>query len=214
MPQEIYVRRRVAAAVLVLVAVIALIWAAVALGGGEEEDQSPVSTATSSPQATAEPSADKTREATEPPRETQEPSAAPSTEAAAKRTCELSDLQITASTSQATYRQGDKPAFYMTVKNPTAADCEIDLDRETLRFEVYSMVDNARVWADVDCNPSEGSGRRSFPAGEERHFESVWSRTTSAPKQCESRAPVEPGAYYLHAVIGRHASPAQPFNLA
>lgn len=221
-------RRRVAAAVIVLVVAIALIWAAVALGGGGEEEQQPAPTSAAPAAASSEKpsdaaetsgqeesSAEKTGETTEQERESEEPSAAPSTVAAAeKRTCELNDLQITAATSQSTYRQGEKPTFYMTVKNPTGADCEVDLDRETLRFEVYSMADNSRVWADVDCNPSEGSGQRSFPKGEERHFESVWSRTTSAPKQCEARTPVEPGSYYLHAVIGKHASPAQPFNLA
>lgn len=226
-------RRRVAAAVIVLVVVFALIWAAVAFGGGSEEEQS-TSTSTAAPAASAVESAAETEtsapestdsaeaseaEESEKPseegHESEDPSAAPTTVAAAgKRTCELNDLQITASTSQANYRQGDKPTFYMTVQNPTAADCEIDLDRETLRFEVYSMADNSRVWSDVDCNPSEGSGKRSFPKKEERHFEAVWSRTSSAPQQCEARTPVEPGSYYLHAVIGKHASPAQPFNLA
>lgn len=219
-------RRRVAAAVIVLVVVIALIWAAVALGGSTEEEQQPAATtsaaapgpiASESASSSAEPTetADATEASSAEEKASEEPSAAPSTVAAeGKRTCELSDLQITAATSQATYRQGEKPTFYMTVRNPTAADCEIDLDKETLRFEVYAMADNSRVWADVDCNPSEGAGKRAFPKGEERHFESVWSRTTSAPQQCEARTPVEPGSYYLHAVIGKHASPAQPFNLA
>lgn len=228
-------RRRVAAAVVVIVAVAALIWAAVALGGGSEEEQQPASTSAAVQESTAhtpssaEASASASEEAessenTESPEspessessESEEPSEAVTSTvaAAAKRTCELNDLEITAKTSQATFREGDKPTFYMTVKNPTAADCQINLDEETLRFEVYAMADNSRVWSDVDCNPSEGSGKRSFPKGEERHFESVWSRTTSAPQQCEARKPVEPGAYYLHAVIGKHASPAQPFNLA
>ncbi|MEJ4098919.1 hypothetical protein V5S96_00850 [Corynebacterium mastitidis] len=233
LPEEIYVRRRVAAAVVVIVAVAALIWAAVALGGGSEEEQQPASTSAAVQESTAhtpssaEASTSASEEAessenTESPEssESEEPSEEPSeaatstVAAAAKRTCELGDLEITAKTSQATFREGDKPTFYMTVKNPTAADCQINLDEETLRFEVYAMADNSRVWSDVDCNPSEGSGKRSFPKGEERHFESVWSRTTSAPRQCEARKPVEPGAYYLHAVIGTHASPAQPFNLA
>ncbi|KQB86210.1 hypothetical protein [Corynebacterium lowii] len=224
--EEIYVRRRVAAVVVVIVVVAALIWAAVALGGsGEEKQQPTVAPAATSAvptsaeaESTGEESTSAEEQESEAPTESrsEEPSAEATTTAVAanKRTCELNDLEITASTSQATFRAGDKPTFYMTVKNPTAADCEINLDQETLRFEVYSMRDNSRIWADVDCNPSEGSGKRTFPKGEERHFESVWSRTTSAPQKCEARSPVEAGSYYLHAVIGNHASPAQPFNLA
>lgn len=101
----------------------------------------------------------------------------------------------------------------MTVNNPTAVDCEVDLSDNVLRFEVYDLATNQRIWADVDCNPSEGDGEETFEADSERHYQAVWSRTTSSPDTCASREPVGAGSYFLHGVIGQNASNSHTFNL-
>lgn len=141
--------------------------------------------------------------------------AEPGAQAAAekKQTCELADLKITASSDNSNYVEGALPRFFMTVENPTAADCEINLDDSSLRFEVYDLSNNARVWSDTDCYPSVETGMQTFPAGEKRIFEAEWSRLQSAPGQCNDRTPAESGAYFLHAVIGDNPSPALTFNL-
>lgn len=216
-PEVIYVRRRVAALFLLLVVIAVLIFAMVKFAGKKDDstDVAATTTTTTSVEATETTS---TRESTEESAsESTTESTSESTEASAeapkKQSCELHDLRITATSDQPNYAANVEPKFYMTVKNPTDADCEIDLDRDILRFEVYDLATNQRVWADVDCNASEGTGTRVFPAGEERHFEAKWSRTTSAPEMCQQRQPVPAGSYFLHAVIGDNPSDAHTFNL-
>lgn len=132
----------------------------------------------------------------------------------ARTSCELRDLLITASSDQATYPAEAQPTFYMTVANPTAADCEIDLDEDSLRFEVYDLATNERIWSDTDCFEPVESGEQTFESGSERYFEAVWSRRASAPGQCNARPAVSSGSYFLHAVVGANPSPAHTFNLA
>lgn len=218
--EVIYQRRRIAALVALLVAVALIIWAVVALrGDSPQETRTTAETttsdsgeanssevATSSAEISTSPSPSESAEATT-------TSSSATLAADAKKTCELSDLEITASTDKPNYAAGEQPQLFMTVRNPTAAECEINLDDEVLRFEIYDLASNARVWSDVDCNPAVETGIRSFPAGEERYFQAIWSRTTSAPQQCSQRQEVPAGAFYLHTVIGTNPSQALTFNL-
>lgn len=112
-----------------------------------------------------------------------------------------------------TFESDERPTFYLTVKNPTKADCKIDLRKDGLKFEVYDLASNQRMWADTDCNPSEDTSERVFPAGQERSYQAVWSRTTSAPNQCGNRQPVPAGSYFLHTLVGNNNSEAFTFNL-
>lgn len=216
-PEVIYVRRRVAALFLLLVVIAVLIFAMVKFAGKKDDstDVAATTTTTTNVEATETTSTSKSTEesASESTTESTSESTEASAEAPKKQSCELHDLRITATSDQPNYAANVEPKFYMTVKNPTDADCEIDLDRDILRFEVYDLATNQRVWADVDCNASEGTGTRVFPAGEERHFEAKWSRTTSAPEMCQQRQPVPAGSYFLHAVIGDNPSDAHTFNL-
>lgn len=216
-PEVIYVRRRVAALFLLLVVIAVLIFAMVKFAGKKDDstDVAATTTTTTSVEATETTSTSESTEesASESTTESSSESTEASAEAPKKQSCELHDLRITATSDQPNYAANVEPKFYMTVKNPTDADCEIDLDRDILRFEVYDLATNQRVWADVDCNASEGTGTRVFPAGEERHFEAKWSRTTSAPEMCQQRQPVPAGSYFLHAVIGDNPSDAHTFNL-
>lgn len=232
LPEVIYIRRRIAAVVVILVLVALVVWGLVSFAGRGSDEEEPTPEVTTGAEAT--PASDQT-EATRAPEETTEPSpaaetteteeseeteaseASETTRAAdttePKDSCELRDLRITATSDRPSYSADARPTFYMTVENPTAADCEIDLDESTLRFEVYDLASNQRMWADTDCFPSVETGTRTFPAGEERHFEAVWSRMDSRPGQCTNREPVPAGGYYLHAVIGENPSNAHTFNL-
>ena len=133
--------------------------------------------------------------------------------AAKKGSCELSDLRIEAVPPQPSFPVNSQPEFFMNVSNPTDGDCELDLKDGMVRFEVYEMATNKRVWADTDCYPSIVTGRQVFPAGSEQGFKAVWSVTASQPGQCANRQQVPAGAYYLHGVIGDNASDPAPFNL-
>lgn len=230
-------RRRIAAFVVILVLVVGLLIAFTAFGGNSDDDAAaPETTEVSAPEnpedegasesgeeeiesESASPSESEEPEASEEatPREDEEDSDSNNIDPALadKDMCELSDLVIRASSDGTTYPNGVQPNFGMTVVNPTGADCEIDLDEDTLRFEVYRLTDNARMWADTDCYESVQTGTYNFPAGEERSFDAVWSRLASERGgDCSERPVVEPGAYFLHTVIGDNASEPYTFNLA
>ncbi|WP_156228966.1 hypothetical protein [Corynebacterium comes] len=220
LPEEIYVRRRVAAAVAILVLVGLLVWGLVASAGGGDDEGAATPTPTSTATAAAMSSttattseADTTSETEAPETKTTEASESEEPRAAGRDACELSDLRVVASSDRPSYSPGVQPTFYMTVTNPTEADCEINLDEDQLRFEVYNLESNARVWADTDCFPSILTGEETFDAGDERRFQAVWSRLGSQPGQCSNRQDVGTGAFFLHAVIGDNPSDAHTFNL-
>lgn len=227
LPEDIYKRRRVAALIIVLVLAVVLIWAAVAAFGGSSEE--PADTAAPAPtSADEETSSSAAPESSETVSETKtsaegaseskaaesEPSsAAPASSEAAKKTCDLADLDVRTSMLNYSVPEGELPKFFMTVTNPTAADCKIDLDKNLLRFEVYKMADNERVWSDTDCYASVQTGSQTFPAGKDVKFEAEWSRQASKPGECTDRPAAEPGAYFAHTVIGDNSSPPQDFTL-
>lgn len=120
-----------------------------------------------------------------------------------KKTCDLSDLKIEASTDHFSYEEGQLPNLYMKVANPTKADCIIDLTDNVIRFEIYTMDTNQLLWSDVDCNDPAETGKQTFKANSERYFKVQWSRTSSAPNACIDREPAPAGDYYMHAAIGK-----------
>ncbi|WP_068801338.1 hypothetical protein [Corynebacterium phoceense] len=226
LPPVIYQRRRAAALILILVVVAALI-IAWTVGRGGKDDASQQAAATSSLAQPADapssaPSAAPTSSAAEAPASDGAPSAessaaAPSDSAAAseapKNSCTVDDLKVGVKTVEASYKDGALPVFVMDVENPTAVDCDIDLDQNKLRFEVYKMGTNARVWADTDCYPSVQTGRTTFKAGATQQFQATWSRKGSEPGQCSDRPVAEAGHYFAHGIIGDNYSEGYTFNL-
>ena len=239
LPPVIYQRRRAAALILILVVVAALIIAwAVGRGGKDDASQQaaatsslaqPVDAPTSAPSAAPTSSAETAADASAPESSAAEapasdgaPSAessaaAPSESAAAseapKNSCTVDDLKVSVKTVEASYKDGALPVFVMDVENPTAVDCDIDLDQNKLRFEVYAMGTNARVWADTDCYPSVQTGRTTFKAGATQQFQATWSRKGSEPGQCSDRPVAEAGHYFAHGIIGDNYSEGYTFNL-
>ena len=188
-PEIIYIRRRIAAVVILVVVAGLLIWLMSVVGGGNKtnaEDPSAVATTASS---------------------------TTSAERGTKNTCELKDLVISARSDQDSFDAGQQPRFYMTVDNPTNVDCEIDLAENPLRFEVYDLATNKRIWSDMDCTPTDEQDSRVFPAGEQRYYEVIWSRTSSAPNSCNKRENVPEGGYYLYTLVGTNHSDPITFNL-
>ncbi|MCT1554831.1 hypothetical protein M3E75_02520 [Corynebacterium sanguinis] len=221
LPPEIYTRRRVAALVILLVLVALLVWGLTAWarsGSGAGETAESTTAAPPTEQITTEPtvpapSDEETTTATATTTAQSSTEATPTVNTDGKETCELADLDIEAQTSEPSYAAGDQPVFYMKISNPTKADCVINLDDNQLRFEVYTMNDNQRVWSDVDCYPPVVTGEETFAPGEPRLFEARWSATGSKPGQCTNREPVAGGAYYLHAVVGDSASNPADFTI-
>ncbi|WP_237801177.1 hypothetical protein [Corynebacterium accolens] len=229
LPEEIYKRRRVAALIIVIVLAVVLIWAAVAAFGSDSDDSvaasSESSAATTSAETTSESSTTSADSTSESESESESASESEAKDGAseskepeesvhaAKDTCSLEDLEVRTSMLNYSVPDGELPKFFMTVTNPTAADCKIDLDENSLRFEVYKMADNQRVWSDTDCYASVQTGEQTFPAGKDLKFEAEWSRQASEPGKCTDRPTAEPGAYFAHTVIGDNSSPPQDFTL-
>ncbi|GAA3522708.1 hypothetical protein NUW87_07940 [Corynebacterium pilbarense] len=214
LPPEIYMRRRVAALVILLVIVALLVWglSAFARGGKTDETESTPETVSEAPSTTlaTEPTVQLSEESTTSPTQSSEETVAAPVK---KGSCELADLKIHASSNQPSYAVGVQPVFYMEVENPTDTDCVVNLDDNLLRFEVYDMATNDRIWSDTDCYPPVAAGSVEFAPGEKRRWEARWSATASQPGQCDSRPEVKAGSYFLHGVIGDNASDASPFNI-
>lgn len=228
LPREVYMRRRLAA-VVVLVLVLLLLWWLIGSLGGNDEGQDVASdqkaetsqsstTAAPSESSPASSSETQSGEPSESAKGSDKPADASETTKAAekpkKNTCELGDLEVVAKPGAPSFAPDAVPNFYVTINNPTAAECKIDLDKDKLSFEVFTLNNYQRVWGDLDCNESGASGERTIKAGESVKYSlESWSRTTSGPNACEARQPVGPGSYLLYAHVGDNTSKPATFNL-
>ncbi|MCQ4627432.1 hypothetical protein KBX17_06350 [Corynebacterium sp. CCUG 65737] len=232
LPQEVYVRRRVAALVILLAVAALVVWGLTAFArSGSDEPEQPTTTAPETMVTTPtepDPGASATETETETEtKSTDEDSTEPSESEsdkpdeaalASKKTCELEDLQLTVKVNKTAFDSSDpedQPDITVEVKNPTGADCDIDATEDKLRFEVYAIGREGfqPVWGDTDCYDPVINGEQTFPAGESRHFSATWSRLGSSPGQCSAREPVAPGAYVASVSLGDNASEGVTFNI-
>lgn len=224
-------RRRIAAVVVIVLVILLIWWIVSALSGGDNNAATTANTASQSStvSSSAKPSESKKTDASASSSESESPSgsesatdtAKPSDPNAAgaegaegKDTCTVADLQVIATPGEPTFPAGQLPKFFATIKNPTKADCVVDFNANQLKFEVFTMNNYERVWADTDCNAPEVTGDVTIPAGRSVNYElEAWSRTTSAPGKCDNRQPVSPGNYLLYAHVGDNTSQPATFNL-
>ena len=218
LPAEIYMRRRLAALLILLVVVGLVVWGLSAWARNKDPESAatvpttPVAeTSVQDSKQDQDESAEQTVTETVTSTSKQRPEGG--AQPVAKGACDINDLRVSALSEQPSYAEGEQPVFYMEVFNPTDTDCVVELDDDTLRFEVYNMATNQRIWADTDCSPAVVTGSQTFAAGDKRTFQARWSGSGSQPGQCSERQPVAPGSYYLHTVIGENASAPAPFNL-
>ncbi|WP_235839483.1 hypothetical protein [Corynebacterium urinipleomorphum] len=240
LPQEIYTRRRVAAVVVILAVVALVVWAltAFARSGGDDVEETPTpppstlvttptepnpgeesgtetTTGTSDAAATEESKTGES-ESTEPTKATSSPEDAEAL--AAKKTCELSDLQLSTDLNKTAFAPGDPASerkFSVTIHNPTGGDCVIDTEENPLRFAAFSIDREGfqQIWSDTDCNKPMITGKETFAAGESRKFTAEWSGLDSAPQRCDARQPAAPGAYAAVGFLGENSSEPVTFNV-
>ncbi|MBV7295902.1 hypothetical protein KRX51_08270 [Corynebacterium sp. TAE3-ERU12] len=219
LPPEVYRRRRIAAIALLAVLLLVIVALVKCSTSGDETD-------TDTEQAANTPKVTATRtdgsEVTTVPGEKDEEStvAAPYETTSTRETidkdeCEPGDIQLSIESDQPTYSADQNPQFSLTLYNPTRGDCTINLDEQTLRFEVFNMVDYSRIWSDLDCHESEGTGVETIAPEEEVVYTVRWSRLGSAPGACSSseRQPAPAGGYLVYGLVGERNTEPYTFNL-
>ena len=207
LPREVYLRRRVAAAVAAVV-VLALIVTALYLasrdGGTDTQD---VAT-TGEQQAGTDPSASTSA--------TTSTTAAGSTgEQPSRGRCADEDLALRVNPAQPNVPSGSELRFYAEVVNTSDTACDRDLSGAPLSFEVYRLDTNAKVWSSIDCTTPKGEDKVVLQPDSPVARQIDWSGRRSAPGACSSadRTPVDVGYYQVYALVGKVFSPAATFNV-
>ena len=127
--------------------------------------------------------------------------------------CPDSTLAVKGITSQPNYVMGDQPKFTMVVTNIGLVACKRDVGAAVLAAYVYGL-DNARLWSNLDCAPSNETLVKTFNPGEQVTTEVTWTGMGSAPNCPLPRQPIGPGTYNLVVQLGNLRSATVPFILA
>ena len=127
--------------------------------------------------------------------------------------CPDSTLAVKGITNQPQYVVGDQPKFTMVVTNIGLVACQRDVGAAVLAAYVYSL-DNARLWSNLDCAPSNETLVKTFQPGEQVTTEVTWTGMGSAPGCPLPRQPIGPGTYNLVVQLGNLRSATVPFMLA
>lgn len=209
LPREVYVRRRVAAAVgaviVVLVVVLALFLASRDSGTDTQETA-----------GSGDPGSTDVVETTG----TSTTEAADSTTkkddgGASRGRCADEDLRLDVWPAEPNVPVGRDVRFFVNVLNTSATTCDRDLSEAPLSFEVYRLDDNTKVWSSIDCTTPRGEDEVVLRPGEPEPRQIDWSGRRSAEGACAEadRTPVEVGAYQVYALVGSVFSPAATFNV-
>ncbi|SEH61028.1 hypothetical protein SAMN04489835_1996 [Mycolicibacterium rutilum] len=127
--------------------------------------------------------------------------------------CPDSTLAVKGITNQPQYVVGEQPKFTMVVTNIGLVACKRDVGAAVLAAYVYSL-ENARLWSNLDCAPSNETLVKTFQPGEQVTTEVTWTGMGSAPNCPLPRPPIGPGTYNLVVQLGNLRSAAVPFILA
>jgi hypothetical protein len=224
LPTQIYWRRRALAlgiAVLVIAVIAAVVFVVVKNTTGAEntsaEQPAPTATAAPTPLPGENP---EVKSPVVPPAQAA-PAPTPTPTAAVTPPpvlnegddCPDSTLAVKGITNQPQYVVGDQPKFTMVVTNIGLVACKRDVGAAVLAAYVYSL-DNARLWSNLDCAPSNETLVKTFQPGEQVTTEVTWTGMGSAPGCPLPRQPIGPGTYNLIVQLGNLRSATVPFILA
>ena len=223
LPTQIYWRRRALAlgiAVLVIGVIAAIVVVVVKTTGGADTEgaEAGAPTAAGAPPLPGENPEVKTPvmpPAQDAPPPTPTPTAAVAPPPVLKEgdDCPDSALAVKGITNQPQYVVGEQPKFAMVVTNIGLVGCKRDVGAAVLAAYVYSL-DNARLWSNLDCAPSNETLVKAFQPGEQVTTEVTWTGMGSAPGCPLPRQPIGPGTYNLVVQLGNLRSATVPFILA
>jgi hypothetical protein len=110
--------------------------------------------------------------------------------------CDLTKLQISATTSALTYAVGDSPTLYLQVVNPGPTQCVVDLSDQQILMQVYNG--QSRVWGSHDCQVQPGTTPRTLPVSVPVRVGVRWSGLSSEAQCAGTRQRVPVGIYTLY----------------
>lgn len=224
LPTQIYWRRRALAlgiAVLVIGVVAAIVVVVVKTTGGTDTDgaAAPAPTAASGPTPLPGENPEVKTPVMPPAQDAPPPTPTPTAAVVPPPVlnegddCPDSTLAVKGITNQPQYVVGEQPKFTMVVTNIGLVGCKRDVGAAVLAAYVYSL-DNARLWSNLDCAPSNETLVKAFQPGEQVMTEVTWTGMGSAPGCPLPRQPIGPGTYNLVVQLGNLRSATVPFILA
>ncbi len=203
-PREVYVRRRVAAAVVAVVAVLAVVLALFLASRDSGTDTQETATSGEVDSTGAVATSEAARETS-----TRDDGGA------SRGRCADEDLSLTVWPAQPNGPAGADVRFFVNILNTSGTTCDRDLSEAPLSFEVYRLDTNVKVWSSIDCTTPRDEDEVELRPGEPEPRQIDWTGRRSAEGACaeSDRTPVEVGAYQVYALVGNVFSPAATFNV-
>ncbi|MFI8211795.1 hypothetical protein [Streptomyces werraensis] len=114
--------------------------------------------------------------------------------------CSASAVRFSLRSERNTYGPTETPAFLLTARNTSGADCKIDLGPERTVLTVSRATDDDTFWASDDCPKEARSLAFQVPAGDSITYTVKWDRKPSAPECATPKAgAAKPGTYLVEA---------------
>ncbi|MFJ9598916.1 hypothetical protein [Streptomyces althioticus] len=114
--------------------------------------------------------------------------------------CLANAVRFSLRSERNTYGPGETPAFLLTARNTSGADCKIDLGPERTVLTVSQATDDDTFWASDDCPEEARSLVFRVPAGDSITYTVKWDRKPSAASCATPKAgAAKPGTYLVEA---------------
>nr|WP_285562751.1 hypothetical protein [Streptomyces hygroscopicus] len=98
------------------------------------------------------------------------------------------------------YSPDQTPAFELTAKNTSSADCKVDLGPKNAVLTVTPADGDSPFWSSADCPRGAGDLLFRVPAGQSITYTAKWDRRPSAARcATPSGGSAKPGTYLLEA---------------
>ncbi|MGW3268012.1 hypothetical protein [Streptomyces sp. NPDC001056] len=98
------------------------------------------------------------------------------------------------------YSPDQTPAFELTAKNTSSADCKVDLGPKNAVLTVTPADGDSSFWSSADCPQGPGDLLFRVPAGQSISYTAKWDRRPSAAHcATSSGGSAKPGTYLLEA---------------
>ncbi|KOV68469.1 hypothetical protein ADK64_07995 [Streptomyces sp. MMG1121] len=114
--------------------------------------------------------------------------------------CTSSAVALSLKSLHNSYSPDQTPAFELTAKNSSSADCKIDLGPKNAVLTITSSAASTAYWSSADCPKGAAALEFRVPAGQSITYTVKWDRKPSAP-QCATptAGSAKPDTYLLEA---------------